>query len=415
MDELVGDLKALLDAGQAVLVVGSGVSVASSAPVEGRGPVASWAGLLRAGLAHAGALGALNEGQVRRYLGLLEEGDTEDFVTVAHRVEKALGAPRGGEFKRWLRETIGALQVRDPQLIEAIAALGAPIVTLNYDGLLEEVTGLGPLTWREGSEIERWLRGQEPGVLHLHGFWRQPGSVVLGVRSYEDILRDGHAQAVMRALWTTKSLVFVGCGGTTEDPNLGALLTWAGRTFTGSEYRRYRLCRASEVAEVRRAHPPEQRVVPLVYGDAYGDLTGFLRRLAGVREVDGGGASAEAAVETPMASGSSAGQGTATPAPSGSPAVGGLTDQAILTELFCSLFADRRDLRQTFIRWKGFEAVVLAIPGPDASIDVVAAKVAEVLERKGFVDAAFFDLLVAAFRRREKDIRQAQREILGPR
>ncbi|MCB9765619.1 MAG: SIR2 family protein [Alphaproteobacteria bacterium] len=414
MDELVQDVKALLAAGQAVIVVGSGVSVASSAPVAGKGPVASWAGLLRAGLAHAGALGALNEGQVRRYQGLLEDGDTEDFVTVAHRVEKALGAPQGGEFKRWLRETVGALKVRDPQLIQAIAALGAPIVTLNYDGLLEQVTGLGPLTWREGSEVERWLRGQEHGVLHLHGYWKQPQSVVLGVRSYEDILRDGHAQTVMRALWTTRSLVFVGCGGTTEDPNLGALLTWAGRTFSGSEYRRYRLCRASEVEAVRRAHPPEQRVVPLVYGAEYGELTGFLRRLV-VREVDGGGASAEATVETPMVSGSSAGQGAATPAPSGSPAVGGLTDQAILTELFYSLFADRRDLRQTFSRWRGYEEVVLAIPGPDASNDVAAAKVAEVLERKGFVDEAFFNLLVTALRRREKDIRQAQRAILGPR
>ena len=37
------------------------------------------------------------------------------------------------------------------------------------------------------------LRGDEKAVLHLHGYWDEPESVVLGIRSYEAVLGDAAA------------------------------------------------------------------------------------------------------------------------------------------------------------------------------------------------------------------------------
>ncbi len=123
-------------------------------------------------------------------------------------------------------------------------------------------------------------RGDEPGVLHLHGWWDDPESVVLGIRSYEKVLGDAHAQAMQRALRSLRTLLFVGCGAGLGDPNFGALLEWSRGVFAGSQTRHYRLALESEVAELQRQHPDEERIIVLSYGKGHGDLAPYLRDLA---------------------------------------------------------------------------------------------------------------------------------------
>src|SRR5262249_42963383 len=156
------------------------------------------------------------------------------------KISSKLGYPDGGEYRRWLRETVGALRVKRCDVIEAIRALKVPIATTNYDGLIEEVYGFHPVQWKDGARDERDLRGDDPGVLHLHGHWQDPRSVILGIRSYEKVLGNEHAQTIQRALRTTRSLLFVGCGAGLKDPNFGALLQWSRQVFKGSEYRHFR-------------------------------------------------------------------------------------------------------------------------------------------------------------------------------
>ena len=198
---------------------------------------------------------------------------------MAQQVESKLGAPAGGEYRRWLGETVGALELRDGEVLDALAGLAAPLATTNYDGLLEQATGLAPVTWRDSARVEQALRGDAPGVLHLHGHWADPGSVVLGVRSYEAVLGDAHAQAVLRALPLLRSLLFVGFGVGLGDPNFGALLRWMRDVFARSPYRHYRLAREDQVAPLQREHPPEQRIRVLSYGAHHERLAPYLRGL----------------------------------------------------------------------------------------------------------------------------------------
>jgi SIR2-like domain len=107
------------------------------------------------------------------------------------------------------------------------------VATTNYDGLVEEVTGWPVVTWRDGVRVQRVLRGDERAVVHLHGYWGDPVSVVLGVRSYEAVLGDAAAQGLQRAVAGMRSLLFVGFGAGLADPNFAALRAWLAATFPG--------------------------------------------------------------------------------------------------------------------------------------------------------------------------------------
>jgi predicted ATPase len=274
-DLLPDDLRRMLAGRKVLVVVGAGVSIAAS----GNAATASWTGLLSHGIGRCVDLGLAAAPWAARQRAAVQSGDLDELLAVAQQVESKLGAPAGGEYRRWLGETVGALAVEHVEVLDALTGLDAPLATTNYDGLLEQASGLRPVTWRDSARVEQVLRGDAPGVLHLHGHWEDPGSVVLGVRSYAAVLGDAHAQAVLRSLPLLRSLLFVGFGGGLADPNFGALLRWMGDVFARSPYRHYRLAREDEVAALQREHPPEQRIRVLSYGARHDHLAPFLRGL----------------------------------------------------------------------------------------------------------------------------------------
>src|SRR5262249_21962848 len=135
--------------------------------------------------------------------------------------------------------------------------------------------------------MQRVLRGDEKGILHLHGHWEQPESVVLGYSSYADVVGDDHAKTVRQALALMSSFLFVGCGRGVADPNFRVLLGWMGQVFAGSEYRHFRLCLESEQATTQDEHPQDQRIHALAYGKNHADLAPFLRSLAASKPIAG--------------------------------------------------------------------------------------------------------------------------------
>ena len=221
----------------------------------------------------------LREKWLGKVLDDIESDDLTDLLSAAYKITEKLGGVSGGQFRRWLHESVGRMQLRDKKLIEAIRDLKAPIATTNYDGLLEEVTGLDPVTWRDSARVQNVLQGREPAILHLHGYYRQPQSVVLGIKSYQETVNDTHAQTVLHALSFVKTLVFIGFGAGLRDPNFGPLLKWREATMPGAEARSYRLALDGERESLQKEHPPGQRIHVLAYGKEHRDLEPFLRRL----------------------------------------------------------------------------------------------------------------------------------------
>jgi tetratricopeptide (TPR) repeat protein len=283
-DSTPADLLEGIQRRRVVVVVGAGVSVAATAGTSGEA-VASWKGLLNNGIEHCIRFGRppVPVGWAERRRADLDSGDLDSLLLVADSIASRLGAPGGGEFRYWLKETVGSLRPTSPSVLKALRDLRLPMVTTNFDGLLERVTGLPAVTWRQDAQVEWVLRGDEAGIVHLHGHWQQPESVVLGRRGYADVFADPHAQAVLRALRTLRMFLFVGCGSTLEDLNFGALLRWSREVFPGSPFHHYRLCLDSEVAGLYSLHSAEERIYPLAYGPGYDRLAPFLRALSAAR------------------------------------------------------------------------------------------------------------------------------------
>ncbi|HJX30056.1 MAG TPA: SIR2 family protein [Thermoanaerobaculia bacterium] len=278
--DLLQELRHEIEQGRMLVVVGAGVSIAATEDER----LASWTGLLRNGAERCVEVaGPLPDGWANRVLAEIDSGDLDELLSAAEKISRKLGAPCGPEYARWLRETVGRFQVKDPAVIEALAGLGLPLATTNYDGLLEEVTGRAPVTWREGARVERVIRDEEEAILHLHGYWEEPESVVLGIRSYEQVLGDAHAQTMLRAVRATRGLLFVGCGAGIADPDFDALLRWMRTVFEGSDLRHFQLCLEKEEEKFRELHPPEERLFPLPYGADHSCLAPFLRELLPAR------------------------------------------------------------------------------------------------------------------------------------
>jgi hypothetical protein len=265
-------LRAELAEDRAVVVVGAGVSIAAT----GGDPRASWRGLLCAGVETLRDRGQDKPATAAE--ASIEAGYLEPAASV---LKKGLGP---NEFVAWLNETVGRLTAVDPAVLDALAELGAPLLTTNYDHLLEERAHRQALSWNEPTAWSRVL--DEPGrwVLHVHGSYAQPASVVFTEGSYASLISEPINQQHLRSLALNRALVFVGVGEGLADDNFGALRDFLARVRGNSGKRHYRLILAGEAEQVRRG---DDTVVPVVYGDQHDDLAGFLR---GLRPVRGGAA-----------------------------------------------------------------------------------------------------------------------------
>jgi tetratricopeptide (TPR) repeat protein len=272
----VEDLRKEIAKGRVLAIVGAGVSIGATK----NAPTASWTGLLENGVDRCVVVAQpLPKDWAERVLAEIHSGDMDDLLSAAEKISRKLGFPKGGKYRTWLRETVGTLRAEDRSVLEALRDLGIPLATTNYDGLLEEVTGLPAVTWREGAKVERVIRGDEKAILHLHGYWDEPGSVILGISSYQEILGNAHAQNALKSLRTINTFIFIGCGEGLADSNFGALLQWTREVFAKTEYPHYRLCRKSEVRPLRKQHPKGEPIVVLPYGPDHSDLAPFLQSL----------------------------------------------------------------------------------------------------------------------------------------
>ena len=271
--QLIEELRQEIANQRVIAIVGAGVSIGAS----GGAGLASWRGLLEHGIGRCEAVGEPKpQADWADTMGKLLASDMTDLLTVAEQVAQRLGAPEGAEYGRWLDQTVGSLRVEEGAVLEALRGLGIPIATTNYDSLIEQVTGWDPLTWRDQARVLKVLRGEAQGVLHLHGHYAWPDTVVLGIGSYEDVVRDAHAQAVQQAIAVFNSVLFIGFGQGLDDPNFGKLIEWINRVLGGAHHRHYRLVREDEAEAVGR----RGRVVALSYGAGHAELAPFLLGLA---------------------------------------------------------------------------------------------------------------------------------------
>ena len=181
--EPIDEFRSCLMSGDLIIVVGSGVSVNAT----NNYPVASWHGLLEEGLRYSEAWAGADLTWLDIQRQRLTSRNIKDLLSVASAIEAKLGAPNGMRFQEFVRSSFRDLRPTNPGMLNGVRALhqaGALIATTNYDGLLEHALGMTAVPWTEGAKMLEVLMRRQQGVLHLHGWWNSPDSVVLGEVSY---------------------------------------------------------------------------------------------------------------------------------------------------------------------------------------------------------------------------------------
>lgn len=278
--QIVDEIRTEIRRGACLVVVGAGASIAAS-----RAPEASWAGLLQSGIRRVGEIYGhqLPAAWESQQLAKLHDPKLDALLDVGDELEHRLGPPSGGEYRRWLRDSVGEIAAQNWEVLDAIVQLGAVITTTNYDSLLEQAAGTEPVTWDQPARVNAVLR-ERPGILHWHGYWEKPESVVLSRRGYSALQKSEELQASLRAVRMLKTILFVGFGAGLDDPHFGALWQWA-RAIGGPahEARNYILLSDSDCRESDSNRILVDRLMPVSYGPDHGGLPMLLRELGSGR------------------------------------------------------------------------------------------------------------------------------------
>jgi len=262
-----------------LVICGAGVSTQAT-----NGVALSWAKLIESGVKRVADLDSNATQWATASRQKLADADTKTWIAIADEVTDKLGGAHNAEFATWLKDDIGKLAVSSRDLLDAISALDCPVATTNYDDILAEVTGLPPIAWNDYAAIQQFLRGEQQGILHLHGHWRSRRHVVLGSKSYDEHFEDERQQLLREIATLDRPTIFIGCSQNgLSDPDFSRLDSFLSE-WQDIAPRRYWLIR-QEYDENGKPKPlpspnHARRLYPVAFGDKHEDLTRFLSSVA---------------------------------------------------------------------------------------------------------------------------------------
>ena len=209
---------------------------------------------------------------------LKADDSTETMIKVVGRVINA--AKEDGTYDAWMQTSFETNTIQNPRLAATLKKLTIAndiFATTNYDLLLEQATGLRALSYEQPGEVFTMLEcKRSDAVLHIHGIYdshNDVDSIIGSEEQYEKVINDQGAQFIQNILGT-RTLVFVGCGKTTEDANIARFVAFA-RTHLKLDRTYYFLYNASSPVV---GLPANIKLIP--YGDQYADLSDFLEDIA---------------------------------------------------------------------------------------------------------------------------------------
>lgn len=253
------------------LVLGAGVSMATSSKAL------SWKETLIKGY---DLVKGRDPGWIVQEKKDISEATIPDLLAKAQFLRNELSKGDGKSWAEWLKVCFGDLEADKPHLMEAILDLRLPIMTTNFDDLIEKVaqrhrSRRTPVCWDDNERMLRLEQNWSKSILHLHGIWSLPRSIVFDVASYAKRAQDDCSTTVQQVA-CGRGVLYIGCGATLDDPNLSSLRGWiaknAGKTSS------IRLVRegANTPPEVQFI---EEKLKPLCYGTDYSSLIELLRSL----------------------------------------------------------------------------------------------------------------------------------------
>ncbi|MDF7817719.1 SIR2 family protein [Runella sp. MFBS21] len=251
-----------------VIFVGTGVSAYTTQ----NEPLSKWRGLLENGVEYCKDVANCDDNWVRRKREAIDSNELEEWLSVAEHITNKLKGVH--QFKTWLRNKVGTLPNNRPELINKIGELDTQIYTTNYDKLLNENLKRGIISNKDADKIQDVVNGNRNEIVHLHGYYDDADTVILGNISYNDLKHDEFFQAIEKAISLSKYILFIGFGAGLDDPNFGPLFEWSKKVIN-SEHHHYRLILEKDKGNI----PLDRNIQNLVYGSDYDDIYTFMCEL----------------------------------------------------------------------------------------------------------------------------------------
>lgn len=209
-------LVSLLEEGNALIGIGAGVSIETT-----KGRTHSFAQFVEDGWAFVKELG----------LPILKPSNVSKSVE-GEQIKKILSDK--GKFAEWLEKNFYGVEARDDGIYQALAQLKQPLFTANFDTLISMHARLPAATWESVEEAVRILENKDPGVLHLHGIWTQPGSILFGQgfnRPRETLLQNDQVRQTLRG---KSGVVTLGMGHALTETDDNLVLDLINRVMEGA-------------------------------------------------------------------------------------------------------------------------------------------------------------------------------------
>lgn len=159
------------------------------------------------------------------------------------------------------------------------------LLTTNYDLLLEDLSvtrGSDSATWIRPSEIRSMVRSGS-GIVHIHGRYDLPRSLIFSESDYKRLVDDEDATAIAQAVFHSGVLLFIGSSvDGVADPHMAVILGEFARMADQARGERAPhvalVCGRPTGAEVARCR--RLGVEVLSYGMSFDELPGFLSTIA---------------------------------------------------------------------------------------------------------------------------------------
>lgn len=254
-----------------VYLFGTGISAALT------GKSYSWAKWIEDGVE------CLTDVSVRNQLrnDFRRKESAENLVNMAGKVINATKID--GVYYEWMKNEFESNPIVNETLSSTLKKMTLEndiVATTNYDLLLEEAIGVSSLSYTEPDKVVELLNSHKGNaVIHIHGIYdskKAVDSIIADKEQYNKLLNDKGAQFIQNILGT-RTLIFIGCGKTTEDVNIARFIEFA-KKYLKLDRTYYYLCNSSQLVT---GMPDNIKLIS--YGDSYDDIQGFLEDMAQVR------------------------------------------------------------------------------------------------------------------------------------
>lgn len=178
------------------------------------------------------------------------EGELSAFGLVVDRITERLGGRDGDGYGSCLRTLVGTLPLAEPARAHALEVLGAPVLSLAHDDLIERALEQhGPaISWRDPYLVRQAMEAEKTTVIRLYGRWDSPSSVMFGVADPGRLL-GGSADVLRRLIVGDRSMVFLGSGA---DPALAVVRSWLLKGAAGTVGRHFWFCPQDVLARAEK-------------------------------------------------------------------------------------------------------------------------------------------------------------------